>query len=306
MSKETQVQEQQVQNNENEIVVKVDNVEPKPQGPVNLLEVEKTSEMAVDASMVDENTSFKTKSQMNGERFSGSLTYEDVLSQTQELSSLKNEQIDFATREIEMRKEKIEGLAEHLNDLNAKPLSSVDSYANYNLVLNKSVWNYNEIEQRNSKLTLTDFALQTHIYLYDGEIIEVDDIKRVLDSFVDVVAENIVLGYPVILNSALIVDVIRFDKTKILPILIANPKLIPPIGVVEWQSFVKDTDKNRLIISTFIKLLDSALNNGFECEFFPNTVMVRNVSGITSLFVSEQAAVWFNSSIRPKSPKNKE
>lgn len=151
-----------------------------------------------------------------------------------------------------------------------------------------------------------DLALQTHIYLYDGNIIPIEEVKNLLDNFVEAVKENIVAGYPVILNSALIVDVIRFDKSKVIPITIANPKLIPPIGVVEWQSFVKDTDKNHLIIKTFIMLLDNALSNGHECEFFPETIMVRNASGITSLYISESAAAKFNSSIHPRSPKNKE
>ena len=80
---------------------------------------------------------------------------------------------------------------------------------------------------------MLDLALQTHIYLYDGEIIPFEELKTLLDNFIETVKENIVAGYPVILNSALIVDVIRFDKSKVIPIAIANPKLIPPIGVVE-------------------------------------------------------------------------
>lgn len=310
MSKDTQIQEE---NNKDEVVVTVNNTEAKPEKPTNLSEIEDKKEdikeadkMKVDGSLIDENTSFQTKSQQEGKKFSGTLSYEDVLSQTQELVDIKNTNIDYVVEEARLRKEKIEGLSEHFNDLNAKPLSSVDSYANYNLVLNKSIWNYNEVEQRNTKLTLMDLALQTHIYLYDGNIIPIEEVKNLLDNFVEAVKENIVAGYPVILNSALIVDVIRFDKSKVIPITIANPKLIPPIGVVEWQSFVKDTDKNHLIIKTFIMLLDNALSNGHECEFFPETIMVRNASGITSLYISESAAVKFNSSIHPRSPKNKE
>ena len=205
-----------------------------------------------------------------------------------------------------LRKEKIEGLTEHFNDLNAKPLSSIDSYDNYNLVLNKSIWNYNEIEQRNTKLQIMDLALQTQLYLYDGEVIELNEVKELIENFIETVKDDIVAGYPVILNSVLIVDIIRFDKSKIIPITIANPALIPPIGVVEWQSIVKNVGRNHLVIEAFIKLLDNALSNGHECEFFPGTVMVRNASGITSLYISEAAAVRFNSSISPISPKNKE
>lgn len=310
MSKDTQIQEE---NNKDEVVVTVNNTEAQPEKPTDLSEIEdkkedikEADEMKVDGSLVDENTSFQTKSQQEGKKFSGTLSYEDVLSQTQELVDIKNTNIDYVAEEARLRKEKIEGLSEHFNDLNAKPLSSVDSYANYNLVLNKSIWNYNEVEQRNTKLTLMDLALQTHIYLYDGDIIPVEEVKNLLDNFVETVKENIVAGYPVILNSALIVDVIRFDKSKVIPITIANPKLIPPIGVVEWQSFVKDVDKNHLVIKTFIMLLDHALSNGHECEFFPETIMVRNASGITSLYISESAASKFNSSIHPRSPKNKE
>lgn len=295
----------------NEVDVKVNNTDPTPESPIMLSDVqqekelEKVDKMSVDGSLVDSNTSFESKSQQDGKKFSGTLTYEDILSQTQEIVDIKNTNIDYLAEESKLRKEKIEGLVEHINDLNAQPLSSVDSYANYNLVLNKSIWNYNEVEQRNTKMKLIDLALQTHIYLYDGTVIPVQKVYNLLENFVEAVKENICAGYPVILNSALIVDIIRFDKQKVIPITIANPKLIPPIGVVEWQSFVKDTDKNHLIIEAFIKLLDNALSNGHECEFFPNTIMVRNASGVTSLYISESAAVNFNSSVRPTSPKNK-
>ncbi|MBD5423156.1 MAG: hypothetical protein HDR43_01515 [Mycoplasma sp.] len=297
-----------------EVVVVVNNTEATPEAPIQMNDVDKKHDemkdvetMVVDAKLLnDANVSFQSKSQKEGKKFSGTLSYEDVLSQTQELVDIKNTNIDYVAEEAKMRKEKIEGLTEHLNDLNAKPLSSVDSYDNYNLVLNKSIWNYNEVEQRNTKLKLVDLALQTQIYLYDGEVIELDEVKDLIENFIEAVKDNIVAGYPVILNSVLIVDIIRFDKSKIIPITIANPALIPPIGVVEWQSFVKDTGKNHLVIKSFIKLLDNALSNGHECEFFPGTIMVRNASGITSLYVSEAAAVRFNSSISPVSPKNKE
>ncbi len=223
-----------------------------------------------------------------------------------ELVDIKNSDIDYVNQDSKLRQEKIEGLSEHFNDLNAKPLSSVDSYDNYNLVLNKSIWNYNEVEQRNTKFQIMDLALQTQLYLYDGEVIELNEVKELIDNFIETVKDNIVAGYPVILNSVLIVDIIRFDKSKIIPITIANPALIPPIGVVEWQSIVRNTGKNHLVIEAFIKLLDNALGNGHECEFFPGTIMVRNASGITSLYISEVAAVRFNSSISPVSPKNKE
>lgn len=148
MSKDTQIQEE---NNKDEVVVTVNNTEAKPEKPTNLSEIENKKEdikeadkMKVDGSLIDENTSFQTKSQQEGKKFSGTLSYEDVLSQTQELVDIKNTNIDYVAEEARLRKEKIEGLSEHFNDLNAKPLSSVDSYANYNLVLNKSIWNYNE------------------------------------------------------------------------------------------------------------------------------------------------------------------
>ncbi len=298
--------------NKDEIVVVVNNTDSSPEAPISLSEVETKREindadkMSVDSSLVSSETSFQVKNQQEGQKFSGTLSYEDVISQTQELMDIRNTNIDYAAEEAKMRKEKIEGLTEHFNDLNAKPLSSVDSYSSYNLVLNKSIWNYNEVEQRNIKFSILDLALQTHIYLYDGTIIPLDEVQKLIENFIETVKENIVAGYPVILNSALIVDVIRFDRSKIIPITIANPKLIPPIGVIEWQSFVRNEGKNHLVIEAFIKLLDNALSNGHECEFFPGTIMVRNASGITSLYVSESAAAKFNSSIKPSSPKNKE
>ena len=304
------------QNNE-ELVI-VNNSDLVPEGPIQMEDVieekkmrdniQKAETMMVDVDLVknNSNVSFQSKSQQEGKKFSGTLSYEDVLSQTQELVDIKNSDIDYVNQESKLRKEKIEGLTEHFNDLNAKPLSSIDSYDNYNLVLNKSIWNYNEIEQRNTKLQIMDLALQTQLYLYDGEVIELNEVKEVIENFIETVKDDIVAGYPVILNSVLIVDIIRFDKSKIIPITIANPALIPPIGVVEWQSIVKNVGRNHLVIEAFIKLLDNALSNGHECEFFPGTVMVRNASGITSLYISEAAAVRFNSSISPISPKNKE
>ena len=304
------------QNNE-ELVI-VNNSDLVPEGPIQMEDVieekkmrdniQKAETMMVDVDLVknNSNVSFQSKSQQEGKKFSGTLSYEDVLSQTQELVDIKNSDIDYVNQESKLRKEKIEGLTEHFNDLNAKPLSSIDSYDNYNLVLNKSIWNYNEIEQRNTKLQIMDLALQTQLYLYDGEVIELNEVKELIENFIETVKDDIVAGYPVILNSVLIVDIIRFDKSKIIPITIANPALIPPIGVVEWQSIVKNVGRNHLVIEAFIKLLDNALSNGHECEFFPGTVMVRNASGITSLYISEAAAVRFNSSISPISPKNKE
>ena len=304
------------QNNE-ELVI-VNNSDLVPEGPIQMEDVieekkmrdniQKAETIMVDVDLVknNSNVSFQSKSQQEGKKFSGTLSYEDVLSQTQELVDIKNSDIDYVNQESKLRKEKIEGLTEHFNDLNAKPLSSIDSYDNYNLVLNKSIWNYNEIEQRNTKLQIMDLALQTQLYLYDGEVIELNEVKELIENFIETVKDDIVAGYPVILNSVLIVDIIRFDKSKIIPITIANPALIPPIGVVEWQSIVKNVGRNHLVIEAFIKLLDNALSNGHECEFFPGTVMVRNASGITSLYISEAAAVRFNSSISPISPKNKE
>ena len=304
------------QNNE-ELVI-VNNSDLVPEGPIQMEDVieekkmrdniQKAETMMVDVDLVknNSNVSFQSKSQQEGKKFSGTLSYEDVLSQTQELVDIKNSDIDYVNQESKLRKEKIEGLTEHFNDLNAKPLSSIDSYDNYNLVLNKSIWNYNEIEQRNTKLQIMDLALQTQLYLYDGEVIELNEVKELIENFIETVKDDIVAGYPVILNSVLIVDIIRFDKSKIIPITIANPALIPPIGVVEWQSIVKNVGRNHLVIEAFIKLLDNAISNGHECEFFPGTVMVRNASGITSLYISEAAAVRFNSSISPISPKNKE
>lgn len=315
MSKDTNIESNSIKADESQkVVVNVDNTDPKSENPIQFSDVESKRKlsnektMEVDASLVnDQNVSFQTKSQsIDGKKFAGTLSYEDVLSQTQELVEIKNTNIDYVAEEARLRREKIEGLSEHLDDLNAKPLSSVDSYENYNLVLNKSVWNYNEVEQRNTKLKLIDLALQTHIFLYDGNIIPIEEVNELIENFVETVKDNIVAGYPVILNSALIVDVVRFDKSKIIPITVANPKLMPPIGVVEWQSFVKDENNNHLVIEAFIKLLDNALSNGHECEFFPGTIMVRNASGITSLYVSEQAAANFNSSINPSSSKNKQ
>lgn len=311
MSKEKEM----AQNNEELIIV--NNTELIPEGPIQMSDVieEKNNHdiknaetMSVDVDLVknNSNVSFQSKSQQEGKKFSGTLSYEDVLSQTQEMVDIKNSDIDYVNNDSRLRQEKIEGLTEHFNDLNAKPLSSVDSYDNYNLVLNKSIWNYNEIEQRNTKFQIMDLALQTQLYLYDGEVIELNEIKELIENFIETVKDNIVAGFPVILNSVLIVDIIRFDKSKIIPITIANPALIPPIGVVEWQSIVKNIGKNHLVIEAFIRLLDNALSNGHECEFFPGTIMVRNVSGITSLYISEAAAVRFNSSISPVSPKNKE
>ena len=299
------------ENTSETIMIQVDNTTPKAENvevmstPTNQeisLAISDANTVAVDKEIAS-GTSFETKSQQEGKKFSGTLSYEDILSQTQELSSVQVSNIDYLAEEMEMRREKIEALDEHLKDLNAQPLSSVDSYSNYNLVLNKSIWNYNEVEQRNSKLQLIDLALQTHIYLYDGVIIPIDEIKATINNFVEIVRTNVVQGYPVILNSSLILDALRFDKGKLIPVAIANPKLIPPIGVIEWQSIVPNESKNHLIIETFIKLLDSALTNGHECEFYPGTILVKNASGITSLYISEAAALKFSQVSSVKSKK---
>lgn len=241
-----------------------------------------------------------TKAQQEDKKFAGTLTYEDILSQTQELTDIKATDVNYLAEEAKLRREKIENLDEHLKDLNAQPLSSVDSYSDYNLVLNKSIWNYNEVEQRQTKLQVLDLALLTHIYIYDGVVIPLDEVQKTINNFLDAVQANVLSGYPVILNSSLIMDVLRFDKSKVIPITVTNPHLIPPMGVIDWQTFVPNEANNYLIIEAFIKILDNALNNGHECEFYPDTIMVRNASGVTSLFISEAAGVKFNSLAKSK------
>lgn len=241
-----------------------------------------------------------TKAQQEDKKFAGTLTYEDILSQTQELTDIKATDVNYLAEEAKLRREKIENLDEHLKDLNAQPLSSVDSYSDYNLVLNKSIWNYNEVEQRQTKLQVLDLALLTHIYIYDGVVIPLDEVQKTINNFLDAVQTNVLSGYPVILNSSLIMDVLRFDKSKVIPITVTNPHLIPPMGVIDWQTFVPNEANNYLIIEAFIKILDNALNNGHECEFYPDTIMVRNASGVTSLFISEAAGVKFNSLAKSK------
>ncbi|MGL6125283.1 MAG: hypothetical protein ACRC1F_02200 [Metamycoplasmataceae bacterium] len=239
--------------------------------------------------------SLEPKSAQEGKKFAGTLSYEDIISQTKEMSfSVVKTEKELIEEDSKKRVEKIKALEEHFNDLNAKPLSSIDSYESYNLVLNKSVWNYNEITQRNTKFSIKDLVLQTHIFIYDGVVISVEEVEKTLTTFLDTIMQKIILGYPVVLNPILIIDVIRFDKSKIIPVAIANPKLLPPIGIVEWNSLVKDEGNNYLIIDSFIKLLDNALNNGHEAEFFQGTLLVRGISGITSLFVNEHAANVFN------------
>mgnify|MGYP003479082766 FL=1 len=78
MSKDTQIQEE---NNKDEVVVTVNNTEAKPEKPTNLSEIENKKEdikeadkMKVDGSLIDENTSFQTKSQQEGKKFSGTLS----------------------------------------------------------------------------------------------------------------------------------------------------------------------------------------------------------------------------------------
>lgn len=261
----------------------------------NAVDQQQSTNQIITAANQTTAVSFETKSEQEGRKFSGTLSYEDILSQTSELTDIKKTDIDYLAEESKLRREKIQNLDEHLKDLNAQPLSSIDSYSNYNLVLNKSIWNYNEVEQRKTKLKASDLALLTHIFVYDGVVIPLDEVNKIVNNFITSVQTNIISGYPVILNSSLIVDVLRFDKSKIIPITIANPKLIPPMGVIEWQTFVPQEGNNHLIVETFIKLLDNELNNGHECEFFPGTILVRNASGITSLFISESAGSTFNS-----------
>lgn len=254
---------------------------------------------------LNENQNFEPKTKVEGKKNGSNLTYEDIISQTKEIAfNVVKTEKKLLEEESAERKAKLEALEQQYKDLNAKPLASIDSYENYNLVLNKSVWNYNEIKQRNTKFTFKDLVLQTHIYIYDGSVIEIPVIEQKITNFLNLVFESIIKGAPVILNPILIIDSLRFDKNKIVPVTIANPKLLPPLGVIEWQHIVPDKDDNFLIIDAFIKLIDSALANGHEVEFFPETVMVRGISGITSMYVSEKAALSFNraaSSYKPTS-----
>ncbi len=270
------------------------------------MENKKTSLEENNQNNLGSKVSFDPKSKEEGKKFSGTLSYEDIISQTKEIafSAVRTEK-ELIEEDSKKRIMKINALEEHFNDLNAKPLSSIDSYESYNLVFNKSLWNYNEIFQRNTKFGIKDMVLQTHIYIYDGVVISVDEVEKTLHNFLQSIMKKVVLGYPVVLNPVLIIDVIRFDKSKVIPVAIANPKLLPPIGIIEWNSLVEDKGNNYLIIDTFIKLVDNALNNGHEVEFFDGTLLVRGVSGITSLFIDEKAANTFNQLVNSLSSNQK-
>ncbi|PAF55520.1 hypothetical protein ACA758_03825 [Mycoplasmopsis agassizii] len=225
--------------------------------------------------------------------------YVDLFSQTREIAAsamFDIEEMRVLEDDSRKRAEKIELLETYNKDLNAKPLSGLDSYDSYDLVLNKSSWNYGEIMSRNTAFTIKDLALQTQLYLYDGKIVELSKIEDYIHQFISDVVKHIANGYAVLLNPIIIFDTVRFAKTSVLPITVANPKLMSPVNLIEWDQFVSGEDR-RQIIDTFIIMIENALSNGHEVEFFKESLLIRNVQGIHSLFITENAAKWFNSRI---------
>ncbi|PAK21578.1 hypothetical protein CJJ23_01345 [Mycoplasmopsis agassizii] len=225
--------------------------------------------------------------------------YVDLFSQTREIAAsamFDIEEMRVLEDDSRKRAEKIELLETYNKDLNAKPLSGLDSYDSYDLVLNKSSWNYGEIMSRNTAFTIKDLALQTQLYLYDGKIVELSKIEDYIHQFISDVVKHIANGYAVLLNPIIIFDTVRFAKTSVLPITVANPKLMSPVNLIEWDQFVSGEDR-RQIIDTFIIMIENALSNGHEVEFFKESLLIRNIQGIHSLFITENAAKWFNSRI---------
>lgn len=225
--------------------------------------------------------------------------YEDLINQTKELSVMSMfdiEEMRLLEEESKNRQVKIDLLEKKYQNLNSKPLSGVDLYDSYDLVLNKSAWNYNEILARNTAFTIQDLALQTQLYLYDGKILELKKIENTINKFINNVMRKISNGYAVLINPIIILDTVRFAKSNIMPITVANPKLMSPINLIEWDSFVIGEDELK-IIDTFNIILENALSNGHEVEFFKNSFIVRNIEGIHSLFINDQAAKMFNANI---------
>ncbi|VEU67991.1 hypothetical protein [Mycoplasmopsis pulmonis] len=251
-----------------------------------------------------EDLNLEPKSHSSWEKLENSTNYEDLVMQTKEIAtsvSLNETEMKKIEEDSLERRKKIELLEARYDDLNAKPLSGVDSYDNFNLVLNKSSWNYNEILKRNTQFKLIDLVLQVQLYLYseDTPLLSVEKIQGVLKDFIDKVAEKIIDGHAVVLNSIIILDTVRFDQSSILPIAVANPKLMPPINVIEWDTFITG-EENLVIIDTFIQMIENSLSRGHEVEFFENSLFVRNIEGITSLFINEEASRYFNSRITKK------
>lgn len=251
-----------------------------------------------------EDLNLEPKSHSSWEKLENSTNYEDLVMQTKEIAtsvSLNETEMKKIEEDSLERRKKIELLEARYDDLNAKPLSGVDSYDNFNLVLNKSSWNYNEILKRNTQFKLIDLVLQVQLYLYseDTPLLSVEKIQGVLKDFIDKVAEKIIDGHAVVLNSIIILDTVRFDQSSILPIAVANPKLMPPINVIEWDTFIIG-EENLVIIDTFIQMIENSLSRGHEVEFFENSLFVRNIEGITSLFINEEASRYFNSRITKK------
>lgn len=259
----------------------------------------------------NEDVNLTPKSESSSNRLADTLNYEDLIMQTKEINvnNIKTE-LEYVEEDSRLRREKIDLLQKNYDELNANPLVGVDSYESYSLVLNKSAWNYNEIKQRGTSFSILDMALQTHLYMYDGKTIDISYIQKILKTFVLNVFAKITRGVPVVINPVIIFDAVRFDKSKVLPVVVANPKLMPPLGVVEWDTIVDEDEEIKDIISTFIKLLENALTNGHEIEFFEDSLLARNIDGITSLFISEKAAQVFNNSVvehvMPEKPKLEE
>ena len=51
----------------------------------------------------NQTASFQTKSQQEGKKFSGTLSYEDILSQTTELTNIQKTDIDYLAEEAKLR-----------------------------------------------------------------------------------------------------------------------------------------------------------------------------------------------------------
>ncbi|OYD26984.1 hypothetical protein EI74_0366 [Mycoplasma testudineum] len=259
--------------------------EPKLEGDDELAQLEKESVV------------IKTKSNSSYKSVEDRKSYEEIINQTTEIHASQK----YAEAEMERiatdsmaRQEKLKDLEEKLIDYNRKPLSGLDSYDSYALVLNKAEWNFNELKERNTAFSVVDMALQTHLYLYDGEIISIEKIESVIREFIQSVALRMASGNAVLLNPILIMDTVRFDNTSVLPIIVANPKLMSPMNIIEWTSVVKDSSKDKMkIIDVYLKMLENALSNGHEVEFFENSLIVRNIEGIHSLFMHTSAAQWF-------------
>ena len=204
----------------------------------------------------------------------------------QQINPIINQELDLNTQ------------AQIINDANATPLINADPLENYPVYASKVNQNYQTIASRNSITTTTHLATYTQLYLSDQKDYPFDDVHNKITNFINVVAKQIASGMAIQLSPILTLYDYQFKDQKVnqCAYVVSVPNSKVPITKTNWQDLVNQDDFE--IIETYLKIFNNLLAKNYDCEFFPNTVLVQHNH--------QQISIYFPTNYQPNQNQGQE